>query len=367
MSYWLHRISYKWEISKPLFDRGYLTIGWGYMLWASDDVVRKVTGNADRNAVHEAINACHKEYREKGEKGWDAMSRYKTRSLEIFAQFRPDDTVVVPLYGGVFSVVRVKSSPKPVTALPESALKDLPVEIKNNEDEKGLYYTDERRGDESDVGFYVEVEKIRPDIPDIPRSYAISDLQSRMKIRQTNAEIYDENLQKEIREVVERYAPIDIHDVIAEGTAKIILEAIRKYPAAVDVEKLVKWYMRKAGASKVYKPCKPKGNGEDNDADADVIAEFDPLGVNIYIQVKKHEDKTGSKAVNQITQYKELSGENFADDRTHILWVLSTADSFDDEAKRLAQENSVRLINGEEFARMLVDAGISDINTAFKK
>lgn len=361
MSYWLHRISYKWEISKHLFDRGYLTVGWGYMLWASDDVVRKVTGNADRNAVHEAMNACHKEYREKGEKGWDAMSRYNTRSLEIFAQFRPDDTVVVPLYGGLFSVVRVKSSPKPVTALPESALKDLPVEIKNNEDEKGLYYTDERRGDESDVGFYVEVEKIKCDIP---RSFAISALQSRMKIRQTNAEIYDEELQTEIKDVVKRDAPIDVHDAIAESTTEIIREAIKKYIKAEDVEKLVMWYMRKAGASKVYKPNKPEGkHDEDNYADADAVAEFDPLGVNIYIQVKKHDDKTGSWAVQQITKYKELSAEKFADDRTHILWVLSTADGFEYDAEKLAHENSVRLINGTEFARMLVDAGISDINS----
>ena len=366
MSYWLHRISYKWEISKPLFDRGYLTIGWGYMLWASDDVVRKVTGNADRNAVHEAMNACHKKYREKGENGWDEMSRYNTRSLELFAQFRPDDKVVVPLYWGLFRVVRVKSSPKPVTELPDSALEGLPVVKKNSDEEKGLYYTDGRKDNESDVGFYVEVEKIIKH--DIPRRYAKSALQSRMKIRQTNAEIYEKELQKEINKVIERDSPIDVHDVIAERTTEIIREAIKECITAKDVENLVMWYMRKAGASKVYKPCKPKGkSGEDNDADADVIAEFDPLGVNIYIQVKKHEDKTGSKAVNQITQYKELSGENFADDRTHILWVLSTADSFDDEAKRLAQENSVRLINGEEFARMLVDAGISDINTAFKE
>ena len=212
--------------------------------------------------------------------------------------------------------------------------------------------------------FMLRLKKIRRDDDNIPRSYAKSDLQSRMKIRQTNSEIYDEDLQKEIREVVERYAPIDIHDVIAEGTAKIILDAIGEYATAGDVEKLVRWYMRKAGASKVYKPCKPKGKSdEDNCADADVVAEFDPLGVNIYIQVKKHEDKTGSEAVTQITKYKELSGENFADDQTHILWVLSTADDFTEDAQSLAQGNSVRLINGTEFARMLVDVGISDINS----
>lgn len=360
MTYWLHRISYKWEISKPLFDRGYLTVGWGYMLWASDDVVRKVTCNADRRTINEAMNACHKKYREQGQKGWDAMSGYATRSLEIFAQFRPDDVIVVPLYGGYFSIVRVKSSPKPVTALPESALEGLPVEIKNNEGEKGLYYTDDRRkGEESDIGFYVEVEEIRRDIQ---RSYANSALQSRMKIRQTNTNISD--LADEVNAVSERNAPVDIHDVITDKTSKIILDAIREHVKPEDVEKLVMWYMRKAGASKVYKPQKPEGKTEEyNYADADVAAEFSSLGVNIYIQVKKHDGETGSWAVEQIKKYRELQAENFADGDTNILWVLSTAGEFSVEAESLARENSVRLINGIEFAGMLADAGISDINS----
>ena len=28
MNYYLHRISHHWEVSKPLFDDNYLTIGW---------------------------------------------------------------------------------------------------------------------------------------------------------------------------------------------------------------------------------------------------------------------------------------------------------------------------------------------------
>ena len=359
MTYWLHRISYKWEISKPLFDRGYLTVGWGYMLWASDDVVRKVTSDADRRTINEAMNACHKKYREQGQRGWDALSGYATRSLEIFAQFRPGDIVIVPLYGGLFSIVKINSSPKPVTTLPEAALEGLSVEIKNNEDGKGLYYTDGRKGEESNIGFYVEVEEIRRDIQ---RSFANSDLQSRMKIRQTNTDISD--LADEINAVAGRNAPIDIHDVISEGTSKIILDAIREHIKPEDVEKLVMWYMRKAGASKVYKPKKPEGKTDEyNYADADVAAEFSPLGVNIYIQVKKHDGETGSWAVGQIMKYRELQSVNFADEDTNILWVLSTAGEFSAEAETLANENSVRLINGTEFARMLADAGIADINS----
>ena len=208
--------------------------------------------------------------------------------------------VIVPLYWGYFSIVRVKCSPKPVTELPASALEGLNVILKNDSDMKGIY----RDGNEVDLGFYVEIEPIKLDIP---RSYANSALQSRMKIRQTNADIND--LESEILAVSKRKEPVNLHDVIADEAAKIILSAITDNANPIDTEKLVRWYMKKAGAANVYKPSKPAGNpNEDNYADADVAAEFSR------------------------------------------------------EAISLAQENSVRLINGMEFAHMLVDAGISDIN-----
>lgn len=348
MSYFLHRISHEWSISKPLLDKGYLTVGWQYML-GSDETVKSVTENADRDTVHEAMNRYHES------EGWDLMYRGATRSLSMFSQFRPGDVVIVPLYWGYFRIVRVKSSPKPVTELPASALEGLPAVLKNDSGEKGLY----TNGKEIDLGFYVEIEPVVKS--DIQRSYANSALQSRMKIRQTNADIND--LESEILSVAERKEPVNLYDVIADKAANIILTAINDNANPIDTEKLVRWYMKKAGAAKVYKPSKPKGNPDEyNYADADVAAEFSPLGVNIYIQVKKHDGTTGDWAVQQIKKYKELQTINFAEGETNIMWVLSTAGEFSKEAISLAQENSVRLINGMEFARMLADAGISDIN-----
>ena len=31
-NYWLHRISNEWGVAKPLLDKGYLTIGWQYLM-----------------------------------------------------------------------------------------------------------------------------------------------------------------------------------------------------------------------------------------------------------------------------------------------------------------------------------------------
>ena len=45
----------------------------------------------------------------------------------------------------------------------------------------------------------------------------------------------------------------------------------------------------------------------------------------------------------------------------HIGWVISTCDDFFDEAKKLASQNNILLINGKDFAEMLIVAGISSL------
>ncbi|MGM9618890.1 MAG: hypothetical protein ACI3W8_03480 [Oscillospiraceae bacterium] len=48
-----------------------------------------------------------------------------------------------------------------------------------------------------------------------------------------------------------------------------------------------------------------------------------------------------------------------------IPWVISTASGFSADAIPMAQETNVRLIAGTEFPRLLIDAGITDMNKAF--
>ena len=55
------------------------------------------------------------------------------------------------------------------------------------------------------------------------------------------------------------------------------------------------------------------------------------------------------------------------DGYTAIPWVISSGTGFSEEAVALAQEKGVRLIDGAEFARMLVDVGIVNIDQAFEQ
>ena len=75
----------------------------------------------------------------------------------------------------------------------------------------------------------------------------------------------------------------------------------------------------------------------------------------------KHDDKTGSWAVQQIIKYGEQQKKNYIDEMTYILWVISSADGYDESAYEEADSKGVRLINGIEFARMLAEVGVNGI------
>lgn len=126
--------------------------------------------------------------------------------------------------------------------------------------------------------------------------------------------------------------------------------------------------MKRIGADDVYIPAKNE-HGKSGDADADVVAVFNALKLAILIQVKHHEGITNIFALKQIREYvKQLKDPNSElnydyDEEYQILpWVLSSAAEYDEDAKSYAKEKSIRLINGKEFAEMLLDAGIVNLN-----
>lgn len=344
-NYWLHRISNEWGVAKPLLDKGYLTIGWQYLM-----------------SISPALRDCIVDRRGEGfESLMDELgARYRSRwCLNRFAQFMPGDTVVVPLYDKCFAIVEVENSAKSIL--------DLPLEVVNEFKDVNLSVngltdiSDSQSIRDIDIGFFV---KIKTPVKIIPRSFAEDKLQTRMKMRQTNASIND--LAKEVDDAAKREAPVDVHEILVEETANAILGKIKKYVTADNFERVVKWYMERIGASTVYIP--PKNSSEKEDyADADVVAVFESLGITIYIQVKKHDDKTDVWAVEQISKYDENQEKNSIDGMTYIPWVVSTADDFKEEAKVKAVEKGVKLINGKEFARMLAEVGVNGIDEGFNK
>ncbi len=220
-----------------------------------------------------------------------------------------------------------------------------------------------------DLGFVVKVEVVKDKISRY--QYADKKLTSRMKYFGTTLDISD--LKENIDAVIKATAPINFYSMAVEKLSNELLNTIKKQLSPDKLESLIKWYFVKLGASDVWIPPKNKknndkygGNDEYNWADADIIARFDTLKVMLYIQAKFYDGETNQWAVEQISKYKEQHKEN-DDEYTVIPWVVSTSNSFSEEAISKAQENNVCLIDGLEFCRMIIDAGITNINSAFEK
>ena len=342
--YWLHRVSHEWDVSHKLLAEGYLSIGW--------------CGLAG-SGIEKTVTDCNKQRFEAAMSEHGYQATRSRLNLWNFCRFSPNDFVVVPLSNGKFSICKVKGTPIPITELDGFAEFELEDGSRITRDQKGLL----RRYENDkivDLGFVVEVEIVKANLS--RSKYAESKLTSRMKIRQTNADISD--LAEDVQKVISTDSPINLYSTVIEELANRLLDAIKTQLNSDKFEQLIKWYFEKLGATRAWCPSNNSSDKWDG-ADADIVAEFDALRVVFYIQAKHHVGTTDYRAVEQISKYKDQH-EVLSDEHTVIPWVISTADEFSDEAIKMAQENNVRLVTGTEFGIMLIDAGIMDINRAFE-
>lgn len=345
-TYWLHRISHEWDVSSQLLEYGYLSHGWSVL--SATDIAKNVHSLADAQVFEEYMSKV-------GE------SKNRSRwNLWYFCNFRRGDIVLVPLYGGTFSLYRVIGDVCSILDIPQ-VVKRITDKLDSQlcVDQDGVL----RRMETNyrvDIGFVVPVEPIKMNLSRY--EYADNALTARMKMRQANGDISE--LATSIQRIINADSPINLYSSIIEKMAAELLGAIKAQLTPDKFEKLVKWYFEKVGATRAFIDAKNKP-GKTDGADADIIAEFDLLKVIIYTQVKLHDNTTSQWAVEQISKYKEQFDSQFSE-YTSISWVITAAEHFSDGALTMAANNHVRLISGLEFARMLIDVGITNIDDAFE-
>lgn len=334
-NYWLHRISYLWEITYPLFDKGYLSHGWSYLM--NTDILDQI-----RSGGKTAFNQFMNERNETSRSRWNLWN---------FSQFEVGDKIVVP-FDREFAVCEVTRRATPVTILQGEQLLSRRGESLVITD-KGIFGALDSQP--YDVGFVVGIrELIR-----LPRDYADAALIARMKIRQANADIND--LSDSVEAAMKATAPVSIHDTVLDSVAENIQKIMEKHITPDKLEHVIKWYMKQMGADRVRIPAKNEPN-KANGADADIIAEFDDLGLVFCIQAKKHRGTTNEWSVTQISEYVKQKHDEDSD-YTYIPWVVSTAE-FTEAAIEQAKDEKVRLIGGNDFIKMLLNCGIKDIDQA---
>ena len=342
MNYWLHRITGgdgALEFAHPLlFNNRYLSIGWSDF---SEDVFVKNIREHGAEYLDEAMqNAGY------------GLPRNRWNLFRFINEMQKDDIVLVPTWNE-FSLFKIADDMVLTNqSIDASLLKNWNGNLAQLQEDGYFHNAD---GGYVDLGFY---RKVTPVLLNIPREgYAEQDLYSRMKIRQTNANISDlrESVEK-ARKAFAEGKPINLKELIVEEAAPKLLSLIEKLTNDIKFENLVEWYLESLGA-RIYKPRKNESATEDGDADR--VGYFDSIKTAIMVLVKKHEGTTDDWAVQQIKAYR--ANHNYGDYHTQM-WVISSCKEYSVEAKKLAETEGVRLIDGIEFAKMILDAGLEGLN-----
>ncbi|GGF24401.1 restriction endonuclease [Flavobacterium limi] len=338
MDYWLHRISYLAELSYPLLDKGFLTIG--FSDFSFEEMIERTL-----------------------KKEWDYFNNRFTEiwgntprtryNLWYFLRFKKGDIVVVPTWGAFHICEIIDDGPLLIEKSFSTDLKawgNKKVVLDNN-------LLAQENGDSYDLGF---ARKIKILYRNIPRDkFADSKLTARMKIRQTNANIND--IKGSVIKSIENFQlnkPIHLHSILIDKTARIILDTIKTELNPDKFEKLVKLYFQSAGANQVYIPAK---NERDKEGDADIVAVFENLKLIVYTQAKFQTGQISEWGTNQVLEYK-TNKDSVDDGYNKLAWVITTADTFNETASNLAKQNQIQLINGVEFSKMLFNNGIIALN-----
>lgn len=340
MNYWIHRISHCMEISYPLIDKGYLSIG--FSDFAHEEFIDAVSKPAQDWGYFEKAFI--------DEWGIAPKSRYSL--WKFIAEMDKGDWVVVPSWGN-FSVYEITNAE---TLLPSSINISEISDWHGNTviiDKKGLLSIKKSK-EIFDIGFLREVKIIAKDIP--RNEFADSPFTSRMKIRQTNANINDlEDSVKNALNAFKENKPINLKANLIDVSKRVWLDIILKDLNPTKFEKLVEWYFKRIGATKVeHQPTKTC------EGDADVSATFEYIKTIIYVQVKYHKGETSDWAIKQIKDLAK-SIEKIDDRYSRIYWVITSSEAYSEESIKIAKENGIQVFTGEEFAQMILEAGISNM------
>lgn len=343
MNYWLHRITGGQNASeianKLLFSENYVSIGWKGL---------SIKGNIDkiRDGQLDAIIE---------NKGWE-KKRNRFSLIRFICDMQKDDILIIPLPHS-FSVCKIIDDIIYSNDCLQSSICKTPI---NGGD---YFYFQNEDKEPIDLGFYRKVRIISKKIP--RDGYSDNDLSMKLKMYQTNSNIT--SVQQSIEDAIRRFEnnqPINIKEEFFKDAAGLLLNKIHTHLNSERFEKLVEWYFKTIGAI-VFTPN--KNDSQTEDGDIDKVAIFEDIKTVIFVQIKFHIGETNDWAVSQIKSFVSNHSDKENDYNysypyhTH-LWVISTCDSYSENAMLMAEESDVRLINGVEFCRMILNKGVEKLD-----
>lgn len=213
---------------------------------------------------------------------------------------------------------------------------------------------------DNDTAIRREVEWLNEGKP-VMRDFCCAGMVSRLKYQGTcvGASEFIEDIENSLILAKENKTP-SFKNQLKENLKKEVSELLISKEAYLDdrkFEKLVMELMEGLGAKTSSIPSKSRYGS--NIADVDVIANFVHLGIQVYVQVKKHSNESDEYAVKQVIE--AIKHDNTDGAIPIIGWVITSA-NFSEEAERLANNNGIRVINGEELSEMIISVGLEKFN-----
>lgn len=356
---WMHRCNHygdaAWKMlgynyaSKNFTNENgcYISIGCSSGAWTKDDY-EKIDFSKDKwKAFEEKYNADKPRYR---------FSLYR-----FFFAFQKNDYIVVPS-SGEFHVFQIESD--------EILTYDDEI-IQKRFHEIGLDL-DTVKKNQDNFKFFRKVIPIRVQIP--RKGYAVGELCAKLKFYGTTIEIKD-NAAEILKKALKAEKPFSIYDNSSIKMAGILYENALKKITPDGFENLIAWYFKKKGAD-VYDILSKNYAQKVETEDTDVMAVFEDLKIRIFVQAKaylgtENDSVDLSSAIEQINKYEAYHFSEFEKGYTNIKWIICLAKSNDaikDFKKITSNTNeNIRIINGTEFAEMLLNAGIQNIDEALEK
>ena len=329
MNCWLHRISHFAQISNPLLEAGFLSIG--FRAFSSDRFIdTAIAGKVD-------------EFNDTFKRVWAGLPRSRWALWNFLNKMKKGDMVVVPGWG-TFSVYRIVGE-KPLSL---NAIKaDLPKQDWMGND---IVWEDSEleEADDIDIGFVWKVELAAKNVSrDL---FATPALAAKLKAGAINACITD--LKDDVEKSLKAFGagkPMNMRAALIDNATAEWKARIHEGIDCEKFTKLVEWYLKKIGADFA---CIPQ---TEQSCDADVVARFDNTKTYVNVLVKFYDGTTPLWELNEIMDFAQTQAD--ADEYHIVPWIITSADSCSNGARLVAKENNVRLICMDEFVRMLIGAG----------
>lgn len=342
----LQRIAYQGIISYNLIESGYLVYGWSDLLLDAYNKNKYILQGIKLNELEKIGISFY----------GDEFTKYRNRHNIIkFFNYNVGDYVLIPKYKS-FGVYQIADKPQSIYEC--DYINDV-IKVKTYDNRnvtfdktKGIVIDGDSK--QIDIGMIVKVKEI---YRDISKDYAPAELQSKFKYYGAFLDLT--NNKDIIKRTIENYEsekPISFYNSVIEN-----LKNNNWYSELNNhkkLEYLVKNLFIRLGAdeSKVLSTNEP---GKENNADCDVKAVFNNLGIQYMVQCKHHDNKEEDEtwAIEQITRYAEQKAESMQEGTTTILWVVSMAESFSLKTNIIATEKGVRLINQKDLIKLLINSG----------